>query len=89
MAKDKDIDDRKKIIDELMKDDVVKEAILEFVALEVAIATKNIKANVTTKKVKKNVIKKPETFGKYFQGDKKACRACRFAKECKAKSKKV
>lgn len=83
--------DDTKIIDELMKDDVVKAAIMEFVALEVAYATKNIKANTVNlgKKVKKNVPEKPKCFGRYYQDNEKACRACRFAPECKKKSKKT
>ncbi len=90
MAGKTDKEDREKIIDELMKDDIVKEAILEFVAQETAVATRNIKANVVNLgKAKKNVPVKPESFGKYYQDNKKKCRACHFAKDCKAKSKKV
>lgn len=81
-----------KIIEELYKDEEIKEAVEEHIALSIAEALNEYRANAVKKfgkpGMKKNLPVQPDCFGKYVYNDTPPeCRKCHFAKGCKGKSK--
>lgn len=80
------------IIDKLMEDEDVKGAIEEYVALQLAQELEKYREKAETKfgkkSGKKNLPVQPDCFGKYIKEDTPPkCRSCRFAQDCKVKSK--